>query len=306
MFSVVITTHNRQREVERAVASAAAQSELPAEILVVDDASTPAVTLKSLEAMAGGIDIRLVRHEIPQGPAGARNAGIRLARSAWIAFLDDDDQFLTNKLERCRAMINMHPELDVLYHAACIDMVNEAASYTTRLTRERDDKTPLYRRLLVRNIVGGTPMVVARSAALKRVGGFDASLAALEDYELWLRLAREGAHFLALDEALTRCDYVTQRRSVTKSSAAGQDTFEQIRSRYQTDFDILSASEKHANGQWIREIELHRALLRLDRRQTLLKAWQLAIFAPSLKTAVAALLSLLGPRLILRLRAKLG
>lgn len=304
MFSVVIITHNRHSEVARAVASAAAQSAPPAEIIVIDDASTPAVTLESLEGVAGGIPVRLVRHDTPKGPAGARNAGIQTAGSAWIAFLDDDDQFMPSKLDRCRATINTHPDVDVLYHAACIDMVNEAASYTTRLTRESEDG-PLYRRLLVRNVVGGTPMVVARTATLRRVDGFDATLAALEDYELWLRLAREGVRFLALDEVLTRCDYVTRRRSVTKSSAAGEDTFAQIRSRYQVDFAALSDVEKHANGQWIREIELHRALLRLDRGQTLRKAWQLAFFAPSLKTTAAALLSLLGPRVILRLRAKL-
>lgn len=306
MFSVVISTHNRQREVKRAVASVAAQTNPPAEILVIDDASTPAVSLRSLEAVAGGIDIRLIRHEHAQGPAGARNAGIRLARSAWIAFLDDDDQFLPNKLERCKAVIDRRPELDVLYHSAHIDMVNEDASYTTRLARESDENTPLYRRLLVRNVVGGTPMVLARLATLQKAGGFDDSLAALEDYELWLRLARDGAQFFALDEALTRCDYVTRRKSVTKSSAAGIDTFEQIQHRYHADFSLLSADEKKANGQWTREIELHRALLRLDRGQTLRTAWQLAMFAPSFKTAAAALLSLLGPKLILRLRAKLG
>lgn len=304
MFSVVITTHNRQQEVMRAVASAAAQSTPPKEIVVVDDASTPLVLSTALKSAANGIPVRLVRHDEPRGPAGARNAGIQAVRSPWIAFLDDDDQFLSSKLERCQAVINENPDVDVLYHSAYIDMVNERAGYTTRLTRDFDDK-PLYRRLLVRNVVGGTPMVVARTAILRKVDGFDTTLAALEDYELWLRLARAEARFVALDEALTRCDYVTRRLSVTKSAAAGEDTFARIRDRYQSDFGALSDAEKHANGRWIREIELHRALLRLDRGQTLRKAWGLVFFSPDLKTAAAALLSLLGPSFILRLRAKI-
>lgn len=304
MFTVVISTHNRQREVVRAVASVAAQTYRPSEIIVIDDSSIPPVASDSLDEAAMGIPVRLIRHDTPQGPAGARNAGIRSAGQAWVAFLDDDDQFLPAKLERCSESIQANPDVDVLYHAAVIDMVNESVAYTTKLTGERH-AAPLYRRLLVRNVIGGTPMVVARTEALRGVNGFDSSLAALEDYELWLRMARAGARFLALDEALTRCDYVTRRRSVTKSSAAGEDTFARIRSRYQEDYDTLSQAEKRAHERWIREIELHRALLRLDQRQTLHKAWELACFSPGLKTAAVALLAILGPRIILRLRSKL-
>lgn len=304
MFSVVISTHNRQHEVIRAVASVAAQTVRPDEIIVIDDASNPPVARASIEAAARDIPLQLVRHDLPQGPAGARNAGIRAAGGAWIAFLDDDDQFLPTKLERCQLAISIHSEVDVLYHCAIVDMVNESATYITRLTRERDD-TPLYRRLLVRNVIGGTPMVVARTRTLRGVDGFDPGLAALEDYELWVRLARAGARFLALDEALTRCDYVTRRRSVTKSSAAGEDTFAKIRARYQVDFDQLPPEEKRAHERWIREVELHRALLRLDRGETLRKACSLAYFAPEFKTVAVALLALAGPRIILRVRAKL-
>jgi len=304
MISVVVSTHDRHPEVARAVASVASQSVRPAEIIVVDDASTPPVSGEQLAAAADGIPLRLIRHDTSRGPAGARNTGILAANSPWIAFLDDDDQYLPLKLERCLATIEAHPTADLIYHAAYIDMVNEKAGYVTRLTRDIGDK-PLYRQLLVRNVVGGTPMVVARTETLRRVNGFDTTLSALEDYELWLRLARAGAVFVALDEALTRCDYVTRRRSVTKSAAAGQDTFALIKTRYLADFNVLTATEQHTHERWIREIELHRALLRLDRGQTLVKAWQLATFSPSIKTAAAALLSILGPRTILRLRAKL-
>jgi GT2 family glycosyltransferase len=86
----------------------------------------------------------------------------------------------------------------------------------------------MYRALLVRNIVGGTPMVVARRLNLLAHGGFDESLAALEDYELWLRLARHGARFRLLRQALTRCHTTTAKASVTKSAAAGLETFARI------------------------------------------------------------------------------
>ncbi|MFQ3251758.1 MAG: glycosyltransferase involved in cell wall biosynthesis [Loktanella salsilacus] len=304
MFSVVITTHNRQNEVAHAVASAARQSVRPDEIIVVDDASEPPLQEASLAQTAEGVPLRLIRHIQARGPSGARNAGIQAATAPWIAFLDDDDIFVPTKLQRCAEMFRTSAGADVIFHAAVINMINEGASYTTRLARSHHE-ADFYRRLLVRNVVGGTPMVAVRRQLLLDLGGFDEKLAALEDYELWLRLARAGARFLAIDEALTHCSYVTRKHSVTKSDAAGEETFSCIRERYQDDFNTLSMAEKHEHERWIREIELHRSLLRLDRKQTIRVASELLRKSPGPKNLLIFLLSFLGPRRILLLRAKL-
>lgn len=102
--SVVIPTFNRADVVQRAIESALAQSVPPAEIVVVDDGSTDDTAAK-----VSGIDSATVRY-LSQANAGggvARNHGVREARNAWIAFLDSDDAWCPDHIERLtRALVD--------------------------------------------------------------------------------------------------------------------------------------------------------------------------------------------------------
>jgi glycosyltransferase involved in cell wall biosynthesis len=93
---VVIPTRGRPQLLMRAVDSALAQSLAPSEVLVVVDGPDPE-TEDQVEAHPDP-RVRLLRLPVNRGAAGARNAGVRAARSAWIAFLDDDDEWLPDKL----------------------------------------------------------------------------------------------------------------------------------------------------------------------------------------------------------------
>jgi glycosyltransferase involved in cell wall biosynthesis len=281
------------------------QTLLPAELVVVDDGSTPPVSLEGL-AVPEGLALRLIRNARPSGPARARNTGIAAARGAWIAFLDDDDAFRPDKIATVAAALErMEDSADLLYHPAEIVMVNEGVRYTSR-PRAADTACAMYRELLVRNVVGGTPMVVARKASLRALGGFDASLGALEDYELWLRLARHGARFCLLPQALTRCHYTTAKASVSKSPAAGLDTFSRIARKYREDLDALPPAARAAHREWILEIVLFRAILKLERFEVMKLSLALLLRFLRLKHAAVAAASLLGPRTIIRLRARFG
>src|SRR4051812_33918421 len=101
VVSAVITTYERPDDCERAVASALAQEPAPIEVLVCDDGSSVASAAR-LEALAAREPlVRYLRIEPNRGtPAAPRNLGIREARGDWIAFLDDDDEWLPGKLAR--------------------------------------------------------------------------------------------------------------------------------------------------------------------------------------------------------------
>jgi glycosyltransferase involved in cell wall biosynthesis len=304
-ISVLIATHDRPLDLRRAIASVFGQTLLPAELVVVDDGSTPPVSLEGL-AVPEGLALRLIRNAQPSGPARARNTGIAAARGAWIAFLDDDDEFRPDKIATVAgALDRMEGSADLLYHPAEIVMVNEGVRYTSR-PRTAGTARGMYRELLVRNIVGGTPMVVARKASVQALGGFDASLGALEDYELWLRLARHGARFCLLPQALTRCHYTTAKASVSKSAAAGLDTFSRIARKYREDLDALPPAARAAHREWILEIVLFRAILKLERFEVMKLSLALLLRFRRLKHAAVAAASLLGPRTIIRLRARFG
>lgn len=90
MSSVVITTHNRWRKLEKPAASMAAQTLAPNELIVIDDSSIPAVDATRLAALALSLALHVIRRDRPRGPGGARNEGTAAARQGAMAFLVDD------------------------------------------------------------------------------------------------------------------------------------------------------------------------------------------------------------------------
>lgn len=197
--SVVIPTHDRAAIVERALRSVLAQTALPLEILVVDDASTDG-TAARLEGYAG-VGVRVLRLAERVGGSRARNAGIEAARGEWVAFLDSDDEWRPPKLERQLARLDA-PDgagLDVVY---CRKVMHDHLG-----GREILVKTSLCEGDVLLPLLSGweisTSQVMVRRAALGPVGGFDPTLPGSQDYDLWLRLAAAGHRFGGVAEALT-------------------------------------------------------------------------------------------------------
>jgi glycosyltransferase involved in cell wall biosynthesis len=112
LLSVVIPTWNRAQLVGDAIRSVLAQREGLVEAIVVDDASTDS-TIELLETEFGD-RIRLLRLEHRRGPGGARNAGARLARGEFVAFLDSDDVWLPGKFDAELEVFARFPEAEVV------------------------------------------------------------------------------------------------------------------------------------------------------------------------------------------------
>src|ERR1700758_1025240 len=107
--TVLIPAHNAERTIERALASALRQNYPDMEVIVVDDCSTDDTGVH-VEGMAHR-NLRLIRLEKNRGVSGALNAGIEQARNDYIAFLDADDEWLTNKLIKQLPIIEAHPDM---------------------------------------------------------------------------------------------------------------------------------------------------------------------------------------------------
>lgn len=113
-ISVVIPTHDRPDFLREAIASVVAQGDGDWQLVVVDDGSRPAVDAASLGGRLGNRFV-FVRHEVAQGIARAKNAGVRAATGEIITILDDDDLLAPTALEAIRAAFITHPELDCLF-----------------------------------------------------------------------------------------------------------------------------------------------------------------------------------------------
>jgi glycosyltransferase involved in cell wall biosynthesis len=184
IVSVVICCHNHGRFLRDAVESVRRQTFGPFEVVVVDDGSvdeTPTIT-------AGLEGIRCVR-QTNQGLSAARNTGWRVSRGRYVVFLDADDRLLPQALQCGLDAALAHPAAAfVSGHYTIID----AEGAQTGIIHPPCVTSDHYAALLRRNYIGMHATVVYRRDTLSRFGGFDASLPACEDYDLFLRVARQA------------------------------------------------------------------------------------------------------------------
>src|SRR5262249_55296590 len=185
--SVIIPTHNRADFLRGAIASVLDQSFQDFEIIVVDDASND----NTSEVVASFNDerINLVRHETNKGGSAARNTGILASKCDYIAFLDDDDEWLPEKLAKQMDILLASPQEVGCVYTGYVEVDRATGKVTgQRIPTKRGN---LSKELLVKNCVGGASSVLLKRDCLKKVGLFDESLPRSQDSDMWFRIANE-------------------------------------------------------------------------------------------------------------------
>jgi glycosyltransferase involved in cell wall biosynthesis len=181
--AVVIPCYNAELCLERALESVLAQTYRNCCFYAIDDGSTDR-TANILERYASR---GVCAYQIHAGQAAARNRGIRMSASPYVAFLDADDEWLPAKMEMQVALLKEDPSIGLICSACARSegsIGRDSLSVTTNLPRSGR----LFERL-VRDCFVFTPTVVVRRRCLEEVGLFDESLAVSEDFNLWLRIA---------------------------------------------------------------------------------------------------------------------
>lgn len=178
--TVVIPTRDRHDMLRRALASVCAQTQSPRQVIVVDDGSRDDVRSCVTREFPGVECIR----QSPGGVSAARNRGIEGAVCEWIAFLDSDDEWLPHKLEQ--QLSALHAEDS---YAICHTDEIWVRGGRRVNPGKRHAKTGglVFEQCLPLCVISPSSVVIRR-ALLDDVGGFDESLPACEDYDLWLRL----------------------------------------------------------------------------------------------------------------------
>jgi glycosyltransferase involved in cell wall biosynthesis len=182
--SVLITTHNRARLVGDAIESVMAQSYPDWELVIVDDGSTDGTR----EIVAGHVKqdprVRYV-YQPNQGLSKSRTRGLELLTGDYAAFLDDDDLYLPDKLERQVGFLEAHPDVALVYSQ--VDLVDARTGQHLRLSPKKPALT--FQELLAECTIASHSLLVRR-ACLERLGGFRRDLRGGDDYEMWLRIVR--------------------------------------------------------------------------------------------------------------------
>ena len=195
--SVIIPTYNSAQFIAEALESVFVQTYKDYEVIVVDDGSTDN-TKEVLKPYMS--KIRYIYKE-NGGAASARNVGIKNARGEYIAFLDSDDLWLPEKLEKQMGYFEEHPQVDMVF-ANCVRFSEEVSNTRNDIRQLVSDD--MFVNIWWYNIIPTSTVIVKREC-FKKVGFFDESreLETTEDKEMWLRIAREYkiGH---LDEVLTK------------------------------------------------------------------------------------------------------
>ncbi len=186
-ITVIIPTYNRADKIEKSIRSVLDQTYEDFTLIVVDDCSED-----DTGAVVSSIsDERIIYHRLAEnrGAAGARNEGVKLAQTEYIAFQDSDDMWLPDKLEKQIEYMDGYPDAGMVYGRMRVispekkyEFPNEAVS--------GDLEGKLYPWLLRRNTVG-TPVMLIRKKCFEETGGFDTSLRCLEDWEFAIRFSKQ-------------------------------------------------------------------------------------------------------------------
>lgn len=183
-------SRNRANLIHRAIQSVLTQSFSDLELIVVNDCSTD--DTREVVARIARTDsrVRVIDRVRPGGAAAARNEGAARAHGEFLAFLDDDDEYLPYKLEhQVRALDSARESVGLIY-GPCLFV--DAEKHERLLEIPPDVKTVSPRREILRRNFISTPAVLVRRTIFERVGGFDASLPRLQDWDLWIRIAAES------------------------------------------------------------------------------------------------------------------
>lgn len=205
LVSIVMPAFNAERHIAESIQTVLEQTFVDWELIVVDDGSTDSTAEVVARYQADDPRIHLVRRD-NGGQAAARNTGIRHSSAPLVAFLDADDLWLPEKLER-QLDILQQTNADLVYSDGYVfydDGSSERADFFAIVPGAVDGPT-MFRLLYAGNRIATLSVVVQRQA-LERVGFFVESrrFQNCEDYDLWLRLAHAGCNFYGLGDKLMR------------------------------------------------------------------------------------------------------
>lgn len=200
-FSVVVPAYEATRTIASTIESVLTQTIEDLELIVVDDGSSDG-TPELVERIAGDDGrLRLIRQQ-NQGTAGARNTGLGMARGRFVSLLDNDDVWLPQYLQAIQRAFAVGPAAGVAFSDTWI--FDDASGRVDRRTSLEyfptvylpQEMEPLEAErflslLLEVNFITASTVTLRREA-VDRVGGFDASIWGVDDYDLWLRVAAAG------------------------------------------------------------------------------------------------------------------
>ena len=212
MISVIIPAYNNEEYLIKAVESVLNQTYLDYEIIIIDDCSTDNTLSCANDLAARDIRIHVVSNPENIGVVQSRNKGFNIAKGDYIAFLDSDDIWMPDKLEKQIDLMNSL-SLDLCYTAYALINANGNIIGKTSYVPESTSLSQMLRK----NVIGCSSVVLRKhiTDTVKMREGY-----AHEDYVMWLELLQSGVRAGGINEPLMLYRKTDQGRSFNKMKAA--------------------------------------------------------------------------------------
>lgn len=199
-ISIIIPTYNRPEMVEKAVKSVLNQTYNDFQIIVINDGSekSPDSIIERLN------DERIIylKHNKNKGGGAARNTGIKNSNSEYITFLDDDDEYLPDKLE-CQIMIMEKYKNDIDYMFCAVTNYYEKTGRIETQRFQNKGINDYHNDVLAHNIRMLTPALFVKSNVIKSLNGFDERFPSNQEWDLTIRLTKNRKGY-CLDKSLIK------------------------------------------------------------------------------------------------------
>lgn len=197
-ISVIIPCYNASLFLNQAIESVLNQTYKNFEVIIVNDGSTD----NTEEIIKAYRDNRVIylKQETNKGPSAARNTGLKYAKGEYIAFLDADDIWMLNKLEKQVDYV-LKNKVDIV---TTNGYILESKTNKSKIAYSKNPihhKKSIFKVLIKHNFIFPSTVLIKKET-LQKAGFFDENLQSSEDYYLWLNIAFQGGTFAFIDEPL--------------------------------------------------------------------------------------------------------
>ena len=227
--SVIIPTYNRANLIGKAIKSVLNQTYKDLEVIVVDDGSTD--NTEEIVKSFTDFKIHYICHKHNRGASAARNTGIKASRGEYIAFLDSDDEWLTEKLDKqMKIFVSESSEVGVVYTG---DYYVDGKDKKIKKVHIPRKEGYIYEELLAGNYVGTPSALLVKKECFTKIGVFDEDLSGCEDYDMWFRIAKYYK-FRYVKDLLVVC--LIHDNQITANSEIMIEGIKRIQTKYSKEF----------------------------------------------------------------------
>jgi glycosyltransferase involved in cell wall biosynthesis len=253
----------------RAVNSVLLQTHKEIELIIVDDNEEDSAYRKEIERYIKTMNdsrIEYIKHKKNMGACAARNTGIKAAKGEFITFLDDDDEWLPQKLEKQIPLMS-NPEVGLVY-CGYIDV--DDVTGIERVAERKTFEGWVFDELIKENFIGSTSFPLIRKSVFEDAGFFDIEAKSAQDYDMWLRISKKYV-IKYLNEVLVKY-HVHSGAQISKNPQNVVSGLERLNKKYE---DYLNT---HRKARSIRVVKIVPYYIKNGQRAKAIKTFFLAIF----------------------------